>query len=135
MGGGKSTHWWTRIKCNESIGGLNGYVKLCCRDDFWYRYPTHLWSALHRASNKSLTHKIVTITFSCLPFRHAYPFKVSKEDDPKPPFKINFTMSDHDQVCFIENLQHRIPVRIGKALSIETNDIELECTVSKKTVS
>jgi hypothetical protein len=69
-------------------------------------------------SNKPLTHKLVTITFSYLPFRHAYPFKVSKEDDPKPPFKISFSMSDHDQVRFIECLQRRTPVRIGYVLSI-----------------
>jgi hypothetical protein len=64
-------------------------------------------------SNKPLTRKLATITFSCLPSRHAYPFKVSKEDDPKPPFKINFSMSDHDQVRFIECLQLRIPVRMA----------------------
>lgn len=70
-------------------------------------------------TNKSLTCKLVTITFSCLPFRHAYPFKVSKEDDPKPPFKINFSMSDHDQARFIECLQRRIPVRIGCVLFVK----------------
>lgn len=82
-------------------------------------------------SNKSLTHKLVTITFSCLPFRHAYPFKVSKEDDPKPPFKINFSMFDHDQVRFIECLQRRIPVRIGCVFSVDTDDIELEGTCAR----
>lgn len=70
-------------------------------------------------TNKSLTCKLVTITFSCLPFRHAYPFKVSKEDDPKPPFKINFSMSDPDQARFIECLQRRIPVRISCVLFVK----------------
>ena len=95
--------------------------------------------AIHRTSgqhsvndsNKSLIHKLVTITFSCLPFRHAYPFKVSKEDDPKPPFKVNFSMSDHDQVRFIECLQRRIPVRIGCIPSVDTDDIELEGTCTR----
>jgi len=77
--------------------------------------------------NKPLTCKIVTITFSCLPFRHAYPFKFSKEDDPKPPFKINFSMSDHDQVRFIECLQLRIPVRIGRVFSVNPDDVVLGC--------
>jgi len=82
-------------------------------------------------SYKPLTHKLVTITFSCLPSRHAYPFKVSKEDDPKPPFSINFSMSDHDQVRFIECLQRRIPVRIGCVLSVSADGMELGCICAK----
>lgn len=78
-------------------------------------------------SNSLLTPTLVTLTLSCLPFRHADPFKASKEDDPKPPFRINFSMSDHDQVRFIESLRRRIPVRTGFILSIKANDMVLGC--------
>ena len=76
-------------------------------------------------SNNPLTSTLVTITFAFLPFRHAYPFKASKEDDPKPPFTIKFSTSGQDQARFIECLQRRIPVRIGRVLSISADDMAL----------
>ena len=82
-------------------------------------------------SNNPLTPIPVTITLNCLPFRHAYPFKAFKEDNPKPPFRITFSMSDHDEVCFIECLQRRIPVRIGHALPINADDMAVGCIRAK----
>lgn len=40
-------------------------------------------------------------------------------------------MSGHDQVRFLECLQRRIPVRIGRVLPIDADSVDLGCVCAK----